>query len=418
MEQYQLELIRKVYFDQNIICNKMNQYNLGKSKQQKQFHLLLTPLKLEHSFRNKNHQLGNSSYYQHTSPRTILPSFTPQKKKAQISFEQSKNSPQSSLVTSFKIRPRDSGQEKPQLQSNLIRIQSRLIPDDSFVFKAKYAGRTRKGFQLSNASKVNQDTYVCCARIDNNEFIHLFAVCDGHGEHGHQVSGFIKAQLPQLVSKNKMMLERNSPQGLMLIIQGLSDMLQQSHIDISFSGSTLVIVYVQNNKLYCANLGDSRAVLLNREETWRLKPLSRDHKPSCKDEADRILVNGGRIDPLMNGLGLFVGPLRVWTKQNVPGLAMTRSLGDEIAHSVGVSDKPEILQFDLGKNDKAIILGSDGLFEFLSDEQIINCISPYYDTSNIEGACNQLMLAACNGWMQKCNNLIDDITFIVLFLTY
>lgn len=74
-----------------------------------------------------------------------------------------------------------------------------------------------------------------------------------------------------------------------------------------------------------------------------MKPLSRDHKPNCKDEADRILANGGRIDPLMNGLGLFVGPLRVWTNQNVPGLAMTRSLGDEIAHSVGVSDKPEIL---------------------------------------------------------------------------
>lgn len=82
---------------------------------------------------------------------------------------------------------------------------------------------------------------------------------------------------------------------------------------------------------------------MSREDKWKMKPLSRDHKPSCKDEADRILANGGRIDPLMNSLGLFVGPLRVWTNQNVPGLAMTRSLGDEIAHSVGVSDKPEIL---------------------------------------------------------------------------
>ncbi|CAD8083566.1 unnamed protein product [Paramecium primaurelia] len=398
----------------------MNQYNLTKGKQQKQFHLILTPLKVEHSFRNKNHYLENSSYYQHTSPRTILPQFTPQKKKAQISFQESMNSPQTSLITSFKIRPRNTHQEKVQLQSNLVKIQSRLIPDENFIFKVKYAARSRKGVQLGNASKVNQDTYVCCAKIENNECIHLFAICDGHGEHGHQVSGFIKNQLPQLVQKNKMILERNSSQGLMIIIQGLSDMLQQSLIDISYSGSTLVIVYVKNNKviLYCANLGDSRAVLLNRDERWRMKPLSRDHKPSCKDEADRILANGGRIDPMMNGLGLFVGPLRVWTKQNVPGLAMTRSLGDEIAHSVGVSDKPEIMQFDLERSDKVIILGSDGLFEFLSNEQIINCISPYYDTSNIEGACNQLMLTACNSWMQKCNNLIDDITFIVLFLTY
>lgn len=61
-------------------------------------------------------------------------------------------------------------------------------------------------------------------------------------------------------------------------------------------------------------MGDSRAVLLNREDRWKIKQLSRDHKPNCKDEADRILFNGGRIDPLMNNLGVFVGPLRVWTK--------------------------------------------------------------------------------------------------------
>ncbi|CAK60912.1 unnamed protein product (macronuclear) [Paramecium tetraurelia] len=396
----------------------MNQYNLSKGKQQKKVNLILTPLKLETSLYVKNQYFENSSYYQRSSPRTILPQFTPQKKKAQISFQESKNSPQSSLITSFKVRPRNFHQEKVQFQNNLIKVQSRLIPDDSFRFKAKYAVRTRKGVQLGNASKVNQDAYVCCAKIENNECIHLFAICDGHGELGHLVSGLIKTQLPILVSKNKMMLERNSSQGLMIIIQGLSDMLQQSHIDISFSGSTLVIVYVQNNKIYCANLGDSRAILLSREDKWKMKPLSRDHKPSCKDEADRILANGGRIDPLMNSLGLFVGPLRVWTNQNVPGLAMTRSLGDEIAHSVGVSDKPEILQFDLERSDKVIVLGSDGLFEFLSDDQIINCISPYYDTSNIEGACNQLLLSACNSWMQKCNSLIDDITFIVLFLTY
>ncbi|CAD8112624.1 unnamed protein product [Paramecium sonneborni] len=396
----------------------MNQYNLGKGKQQKQFHLILSPLKLEQSLRMKNNYLENSLYYQHTTPRTILPQFTPQKKKAQISFQESKNSPQSQLVTSFKVRPRNFHQEKVQFQSNLIKVQSRLIPDDNFKFKAKYAARSRKGVQGGNATKVNQDAFICCAKIENNECIHLFAICDGHGENGHFVSGFIKAHLPTLVSKNKMILERSSSQGLMIIIQGLSDLLQKSNIDISFSGSTLVIVYLQNNKLYCANLGDSRAVLLSRDDKWKMKPLSRDHKPSCKDEADRILANGGRIDPLMNNLGLFVGPLRVWTNQNVPGLAMTRSLGDEIAHSVGVSDKPEILQFDLEKSDKVIILGSDGLFEFLNDEQIVNCITPYYDSSNIEGACNQLMLAACNSWMQKCNNLIDDITFIVLFLTY
>ena len=35
--------------------------------------------------------------------------------------------------------------------------------------------------------------------------------------------------------------------------------------------------------------------------------------------------------------GKPVGPARVWLKtQNIPGLAMSRSLGDTVAHTVGV----------------------------------------------------------------------------------
>jgi hypothetical protein len=39
----------------------------------------------------------------------------------------------------------------------------------------------------------------------------------------------------------------------------------------------------------------------------------------------------------------FFGPKRVWLKhKQVPGLAMTRSLGDLVAKSVGVTYEPEI----------------------------------------------------------------------------
>ena len=32
-----------------------------------------------------------------------------------------------------------------------------------------------------------------------------------------------------------------------------------------FSGTTACIVYIENHILYCANLGDSRAVIFSRE---------------------------------------------------------------------------------------------------------------------------------------------------------
>jgi len=63
-----------------------------------------------------------------------------------------------------------------------------------------------------------------------------------------------------------------------------------------------------------------------------------------------------------------MGPQRVWLKyENVPGLAMSRSFGDEVAHSVGVSSEPEILTEQINKFSKFIVIASDGVWEFLSN---------------------------------------------------
>ena len=50
------------------------------------------------------------------------------------------------------------------------------------------------------------------------------------------------------------------------------------------------------------------------------------------------MMSGGRIEKYRDQNGNAIGPLRVWTKVDMsPGLAMTRSMGDSIASSVGVS---------------------------------------------------------------------------------
>jgi serine/threonine protein phosphatase PrpC len=63
-----------------------------------------------------------------------------------------------------------------------------------------------------------------------------------------------------------------------------------SNIDIAFSGSTAVGVCFYRNSLFCANVGDSRAIVAKKTaEKWTVIPLSRDHKPSDRDETKRIL---------------------------------------------------------------------------------------------------------------------------------
>ena len=76
--------------------------------------------------------------------------------------------------------------------------------------------------------------------------------------------------------------------------------------------------------------------------------------------------------------GNDIGPLRVWLKEaDLPGLAMTRSLGDGIAQTVGVTCEPEIWEFELKSEDQYIILASDGVWEFISNQEAIDITQGY-----------------------------------------
>ena len=68
-----------------------------------------------------------------------------------------------------------------------------------------------------------------------------------------------------------------------------------------FSGSTCVSVLTYGRKLFVANVGDSRAILIRSNPGGTNTgctaiALSRDHKPDDPDEAKVIAANNGRID--------------------------------------------------------------------------------------------------------------------------
>jgi len=74
-----------------------------------------------------------------------------------------------------------------------------------------------------------------------------------------------------------------------------------------------------------------------------------------------------------------MGPSRVWLKnEDVPGLAMSRSLGDYVAHSVGVIPDPELLYDELNGDDQFLVIASDGVWEFLSNEDVANITRPFF----------------------------------------
>ena len=65
-----------------------------------------------------------------------------------------------------------------------------------------------------------------------------------------------------------------------------------------------------------------------------------------------------------------------------------------MAHSVGVSAIPEVIEINLGSNDKFAVVASDGLWEFLENEKICEIVLPFYQQNQPEAAANALVKEA------------------------
>ena len=287
---------------------------------------------------------------------------------------------------------------------------------------------THVGFDGEEPKENNQDNYFVYKNFMNKKNYIYMSVCDGHGVEGHFVSDFIKEILPYDMSENLQAfnilteneLEKEKIYDIIkqTFIEANEKLVNNEEINSLFSGSTCVSVIYTPEKLIIPNIGDSRAVLgrlINKETNeYKAIELSRDHKPTEKDEEKRILENDGRIQPFIED-GEFVGPQRVWIKEEeVPGLAMTRSFGDRVAATVGVVSIPEIKEYIFNPNDKFMIIASDGVWEFISSQECIDIIKEFYDKNDLKGCCEFLYQESSKRWLKE-EEVIDDTTMIIVF---
>ena len=271
--------------------------------------------------------------------------------------------------------------------------------------------------------KVNQDRDFIFHNFVSG-FDNIFmGVCDGHGFFGHEISEFIKENLPmdlnRIIKSKKLDLNKDDLSKVLIETFKMENesLKRFKQIDSDLSGSTCVSVIYTPQKLIIANLGDSRCVLGTQvKNEWKYINLSRDHKPDIKEEADRIKKKGGRIRPMIDEDGNFVGPMRVYMKdKDMPGLAMTRSFGDNFASIAGTICEPEIKEHILVPEDKFIILASDGLFEFINSEEVGNIVKSYYEKNDIVGCCEYLYKESYRKWLCEEEDTVDDITIILVF---
>lgn len=270
---------------------------------------------------------------------------------------------------------------KSHEQNNLNKTKFLFDNNKRSNFIQKYACKSKAGMTYDGSTKINQDSYLIKTKIFELENFHVFGVFDGHGVHGHFASNAIKLFMSDYFSKIELYIPReklrmamsmsekniNIHQNIInlfpeymreesiyeklkendyaLIKSAFKDaeiVLSQTKYEINFSGSTCVLMIQIDDKIIFANAGDSRAILVQEDDEKINRKIieTRDHKPELKDEKERILKSGGRVDKYTDKGGKS-GPYRVWVRnENFPGLAMSRSIGDFVAGSVGVISEP------------------------------------------------------------------------------
>jgi len=285
------------------------------------------------------------------------------------------------------------------------------------------ASLSKKGKGLpEEPEKINQDN-LFKVKFENLN-LSFYGVCDGHGDDGHLISKFISTSLPYFIyeelKKNSIYNNINSYISKIfenIFLQLNSLLINNKEINSAFSGTTCISLLLCNNQIISCNLGDSRAIkgqLFNNK--WSFELLSRDHKPNEPDEMKRIKENKGIIKPYIDENGEVNGPDRIWLpNQTYPGIAMSRSFGDQVAAQIGVVAIPEILFFPYIEEDKFIIIASDGLWEYVSNQEVVNIVGKYYIKNDCDNAIKELYETAFERWRNN-NIFVDDISIILIYL--
>ena len=278
----------------------------------------------------------------------------------------------------------------------------------------------------------NQDSYFIkenqILKYKNNKIQYtLLGVCDGHGNNGSSISNYISLYLPnELISnfnltENLNLYEENNIL-FSTIEKSYSNIINKlfsiQNFDFSLSGSTSCTLIITNKTIISINIGNSRSILgrINKKIN-KIIPieLTKDHNLNIKSEKERILKMGGRIDKLIDSKGKKIGPLRLFKNNfNIPGLVITRSIGDKIANEIGVINNPEIKFFNLCNEDKFIFISTDGIFEFISNEECVKIINEFYRFNDTQGALKELNSIAKRRWIQN-EGIVDDITGLLVF---
>jgi len=291
----------------------------------------------------------------------------------------------------------------------------RTIGDTSRIGALGIGFSCRKGLKPGGP---NQDSWIILSAAGFS----IYGVFDGHGENGHDISDFVKENLPKLVLKDERFWSQDEDKRKSMCIDAFEQMqnliaLQDDNRQLSgqLSSTTATIVIHDRvaNKLTVAHIGPCETALVSRTEANKRQAirLTTDHKPEVKEERARIEASGGRV--VYDGYAHH----HVYAKEGrYPGLNMSRCFGDLLGHrDCGIISEPEVSFHTITENDEFLLIVSDGVTEFMKPQEVADCIQGSREQAMLE--CEKLVKKAWDSWIREEGGaVVDDITAIVAFL--
>ena len=257
--------------------------------------------------------------------------------------------------------------------------------------------------------RYNQDDFILMLEVDKI----LLGVFDGHGAEGHKVSNIARSKLPEFILGHDE-FHRNTVKSFEDGFDELNKLLTKqiktegNQVGFSYSGTTATVAIIKDDKITIGNVGDSRAVLAKRSQGgYEAIRLTCDHKPEIPHEFYRIQNKGGEVI-------VKDSKYRIYGKnKKIPGLNMSRALGDKFAQSIGVIAEPSIFMHTIQEEDEYLIICSDGVWEHIEDSEAVDLVRK--SGANIKKATEDLSKLACSRWKTQ-GKRSDDITVIICYL--
>ena len=244
--------------------------------------------------------------------------------------------------------------------------------------------------------KEMEDFHFIKALLNRKLNCSYFGLFDGHS--GKEVGIYLMENLHKILSQELKNNNVENSENMQNAIKNTFEKIDKEINSQNFknetgSTGTVLLLYRDNNSktgksLICANVGDSKAYLINKKE---MKIITKDHKCCDANEVKRIRDTGGIV-----------------FRERVFGtLMLTRSFGDKEMKKYGVLSTPDIFCHNIEDDDLFVIIASDGVWDVVEEEEIFKLSQEKISSSDFSKKIIQLA---------KDRDTHDNISCIVVKL--